>query len=342
MRYDLLHDMRLRQVIAITCGLAGPILNASSGPDPGPALQRIREKVAEISANRTPDEVRRAIAEWKQREPNSPTPYIVAANYEYGLSRQPTAVAAVAVKKGSKIPNEKELGLGKQFSVVDPKTGKEVGVFGEFPTGPKPNANTARAQKLRGAAELEAALYKFPNRLDIMLGRSIMLEDAREWKALMAQLEMALQQSVQQPETLRWLEDNLPPSPPAEEVTGKVQEFFRNAIMEKSKAGDARAKKLAELGLKYYPQHVPFLSDLGTLAAWEHDSTRAIEIYEKARKLAPKDSIVLGNLARMHLNLGHVAEAGEIANEVIKLNNDSQATAEAKEILAEIIKKGRK
>jgi tetratricopeptide (TPR) repeat protein len=321
---------------AILAVLSFPVFASAWGPDPGPALQRIRAKVAEISANRTPDEVRHAITEWKQREPNSPTPYIVAANYEYGLSFQPTQINAVATKNG-KAPHS----VGEQFSIVDPKSGKEVGVLGSFPTGPKPEANTSHAQKLRGAAELEVALNKFPNRLDIMIGRAIMLEDAHEWKPLMAQLDAALQRCAQQPQSLRWLEDQLPPSPPANEINGKVQAFFSHAAAEKSKEGDERAKRFAELGLKYFPTHVPFLSDLGTLAAWQRDSSHAIQYYEKARQLQPNDSIVLGNLARMYANMGRADRARETANQVIKLNNDPEAVDQAKQILNELSKRSR-
>src|SRR4051812_10335324 len=108
------------------------------GPDDSPQRERIAAKLQELSRDRKPDEVLKAIAEWKEREPESPDPYVAAANYHYNLATDAPGVWIEATKpEKARPPKEREADdageKSDQFAIVDPKTGKQVGTMGPGP-----------------------------------------------------------------------------------------------------------------------------------------------------------------------------------------------------------------
>jgi tetratricopeptide (TPR) repeat protein len=321
--------------ILIVVGLIAHALAARKQADDQPevaaALQRVRDKVEEISRNRSEREVLEQISAWKQREPQSPEPYVIAANYYLRKTMQPTGVNIYSTESG-----EPPAATGDQFSIVDPKTGKEVGVLTEGPSGPKPNVRTIRRYRSLAVDELERALKIAPNRLDIMLGRAMILNDAHDWPLLEKQLEIALQRIARDSKDLRWLENKPLPRAGADIALDALQSKIVDAFNEKSSKGDQRADRLAALGLKYFPNNVKLLSDRGTVRAFAKDWSAAKVFYERAASVAPNDSIVLGNLARAYMKLGDRQKAESTAKRVIKLNDDPEAVEQANEILREL------
>lgn len=308
--------------------------STASQAEAAAALQRVRDKVDQISLDRSEEQVVRELSAWKQREPRSPEPYIIAANYYLRKTCPPSGVNIYSTESGT--PPQAS---GEQFSIVDPKTGKEVGVLAEGPTGPKPDAKTIRKYRSAAGDELERALRVAPNRLDVMLGRAVILNDAHAWKPLREQMEVALKRASHDPQNLLWLENKPTPRPPADEVLDSLHSKIVTAFDERSADGDRRAEELAILGLKYFPNAVKLLSDLATTHAFAKDWRVAAQYYERAATLAPEDSIVLGNLARAYLKLGDSRKAELSAKKVMELNNDSQAVEQAKEVLQLLTKR---
>lgn len=328
---------RLRFQRAMRWALVFAVVSASASetqPDSAPssARQSIGEKLAEISADRTPAQVRAHIAAWKRRDSHSVEPYLVSALYEQSLSRQPTRLYDFETPPGVIIPPRPG---ANEVLIVD-KTGQQVGIMGEIPTGPKPDAETVRRQLLRAAAELEQAEKKFPNRLDLMIDRAIVLSEARAWKSLRSQMESALQRAATEPEKFRWLEDQKPPRPPAEFLLNGLQVVITTALDEHDQGGGDRARQFATLGLKYFPSHVPLLSDMGSSYGLANEWKRALPYYERARNLAPEDSIVLCDLAQAYLQLGRDDEARRAAEDTLRLNGDPKIVASAKDTLQKL------
>jgi Flp pilus assembly protein TadD len=71
-------------------------------------------------------------------------------------------------------------------------------------------------------------------------------------------------------------------------------------VMQLYEAGDAQVnnmRAIAETVLKYYPDHVENLSNLGITYIINKDYARALEPLLKAGKVAPTDGIILNNIA---------------------------------------------
>lgn len=308
-----------------------PPMHAETNPDAEivAARQRLKKKVDEIAANKTPEQVRGAIDAWKAREPASAEPFAASANYELSLSGQKMAVYDFMTNG---IPRTAPPD-GREYSIRDPKTGKEVGVLGERPIGPKPDAATAKEQQLKAAAVCAEGLKRFPDRLDFMITRCIALDAARAWKEFGAQMASALQRAATEPEKLRWLEDMKPPFPPAEELLNGLQGVIGRALQEGGKAGVERARDLAEIGLKYYPREVRLLSDMGSSYAGESRWELALPYYEAARSNAPEDNTVRLNLAQAYHWLGREKESRATLQAIIQSGRDPGIAELARQLL---------
>jgi len=330
-----------RSVTTLCCLIAMACASTlgAADVDEAAALQRVRDKVDEISKDRSEAETRKELAAWKQREPNSPEPYIVAANYLLRRTIQPTQVTINSTT--GKPARKKGKDNSGKFAVVDPKTGKTVGTIGEQAVGPKPDPQTVQKLQTEAAAELEQALKIAPNRLDIMLGRASILHDQGDWKTYRSQMEVARRQVATEPQKLSWLE-NKPVSEARQKVVLTLHSSVVESLREETPAGDKRGEDLATLGAKYFPDSVELITDCGTARAYAKDWAGAAKFYEHAAQLAPADSIVMINLARAYLNLGDIAKAEKAAKKVVELNDDERAVEDANQILSSLSKKAEK
>lgn len=291
--------------------------------------QRLRKKIDEIAAGRTPEQVRAEIAAWKTREPHSAEPYAASAGYELSLSGQKMAVYDFATNG---IPRTAPPD-GMEYSIRDPKTGKEVGVLGQRPIGPKPDAATAKKQQLKAAAECAEGLKKFPDRLDLMITRCMALEEAQAWEEFGAQAASAFQRVATDPEKLRWLEDIKPPFSPGEELLNGLQGVIGRALQEGGEQGLGRARDLAEIGLKYYPREMRLLNDMGGSYATESRWALALPYYEAARQVAPEDNTVRLNLAQAYHWVGRDQESRATLQAIIESGRDPGIAELARRLL---------
>lgn len=305
-------------------------MNAAPDPDPGAkAANRLDEKVKKISTGRTFAEVRAEIAAWKAREPESAEPYAVSASYELRLSRQPMANYGFTTNGIPRRPPVE----GTEYSIRDPKTGKEVAVLGERPIGPKPDAATVKKQQEAVATELAAGLAKFPDRLDFMINRSIVLAALGDWPAVGAQMESALRRAATDPEKLRWLEDQRPPYPLDAYLRDVLQGFINKFLQKDDASNSARARDFSEIGLKYYPRDVRMLTNMGSSYILDNRWDLALPYFEAARRSVPDDDNALFNLGQAYCHLGREKEARPLFEQVIRQARDPQLEAVSREFL---------
>ncbi len=293
----MLHRAAALLLLATAALYAGqPITNAppapaAATPDPVNAQKRIHEKVEELLKD-TREDADKAIAAWKQSEPNSPDPYIVAANYRMSLS---------------------------------PKA------YSEFES-----ERLRQSHLLEAAAELAEASQKFPIRYDILLGRITILARAQQWTQLQEQLDVALNRAAHDAKILRWMGNQELFKPADVLATDAVQKCFNPAINEKTPTGDARAKALAQLGLKYFPDSTVFLTDLGNVHAFAQEYAEAAKCYRQVLEKSPEESLIWSDLAKVEVKAGHKDKAREAANKVIKLNKDATDVKDMTSLLQEI------
>ena len=91
-------------------------------------------------------------------------------------------------------------------------------------------------------------------------------------------------------------------------------------------------RDIAEEVLKYYPNHVESLTNLGLTYLIFEDYTKGLEMMLKAEKVDPKDYIVLSNIAYTYAQLGDKPNAIIYYEKTLKYG-DAQAKGYAEEQL---------
>jgi tetratricopeptide (TPR) repeat protein len=95
--------------------------------------------------------------------------------------------------------------------------------------------------------------------------------------------------------------------------------------------------RISNAVLKYYPEDIPSISNLGVIAYYQEDLEKACIHFQHAVDLDPSDMIVVFNLAYMYETLGEVDKA--IATyELALASEDPEAREQAKAIIDELQK----
>ncbi|MGI9243042.1 MAG: tetratricopeptide repeat protein [Verrucomicrobiales bacterium] len=250
-------------------------------------------------------------------EAENPNYYAVAGNYWWG---QAGAVSVPAIKAG-----EYQLDP-KDFSITDPKTGKKVGSIGQ--------AGEVDPQiRERAIGILSEGARKFPQRADIAFGLAHVQKKIGNRKGYVATLTALLKQAKKDPAGLKWMDNAAMPEPPETYVPESVQAYSADLFNANSPATDAMCETLLSSVIDAFPDH-PFAYNLkGALADANGKPEEALKMLETASKKAPKDTLILMNLAGAYAKVGKNAEAIAIYKKVSKLNVDPRTVAKAESAL---------
>lgn len=99
----------------------------------------------------------------------------------------------------------------------------------------------------------------------------------------------------------------------------------------------ATMERIAQTILKYYPKDIYTLSNLSVVYTIKEEYDKAIEVLHKALKLAPKDTVIIGNLANNYKQLGDKENAIKYYEEFARYGDEGD-----KAYAAEMIKEIRK
>ena len=267
----------------------------------------LRERVHEfIGKHKTPDSIEAAFKEWSAREPQNPDPYIFAANAY--LSAAETIVINTDTKRDG-------------FAITDPKTGKQVGTLG--------SAADAKVQ-MKGEALLGQAAVKFPERLDIHVGRMSICERAGDLKALERAALAMLDAVAAQGEKLRWVDSAPLPLPLEEKVVGEIHGRIRLLYSKEKPETDKAGHEIALAALKLYPKNVKLLNIAAVFHSYHKEWEQARALLVKASEVDPDDIVVLMNIAMTSLRMKDTDDARKRFEAIIKKAPESDEARDAK------------
>lgn len=272
----------------------------------------------------TPDAIDAKLKDWSEKEPQNPEPYIMAAN-AYGYLATSINI--------SKIEPNREIGIAKhdgEFAILDPNTQQQIGTIGE-------DKDVAMLKK--AGVILATASAKFPQRLDIFVGRMSLAENAEDTAALLAAGLDMLKAAQSQPDKIKWIDDQPLPEPLhvkiVHELQGRIKDLFKKENDEADKAG----YKLATEALRLAPDNVELLNDAAVYHCYKNEWQKAREFLVRAEKADPKDLLVKLNLAKADLNLVQPEAARRKWEEVIKLAPNSDEANDARQEISKLPKK---
>ena len=300
--------------------LAGILLCAFSpgfAAAPDAAKPPMPKRVAEFTAKYdTEEKVTQRLAEWTKEEPGSPEPYVLAANAYLKLSSQ------VNINAGQNAPGK--------FAIVDPKTKKTVGAISEGPS--------IDGYKL-ALVTLTTAAQKFPQRLDIHVGRMSVAKSAGDVAGLLAAGQDMVKAAQTEGDKMRWLDDAPLPSPLEQKIPDELQGRIAWLYQQETDDTDKAAQTLSLEGLKISPDSFLLLNDAAIYHLYKKEWAEAKPYLQRAIKANPKDLYVKHNLARAHTELGEKDLARALYKEIYKLSPKSKDGQAAKEALDALGKK---
>lgn len=278
-------------------------------------VKPFEERVQEFCAkHRTPAEIQKQHEEWSKQEPGNPDAWILPAN---ALGR---AAEMVNINAGK--------GKEGEFVLTDPKSGKQVGTI---------EAGTDSALLKQAGALLAAAAKKFPQRMDVHVGRMAMAQNAGDIPSLKSAAFDLLDATAKDPASMRWIDNAAIEGSALEKAIGEVRSRIRWLYGLEQDESDKAAHECAVKALELAPDNVKLINEAAMYLLYQGQWKEGREYLLRAEKIVPQDWVVQHNIARASAELGDKADALRRLKAIIKAVPDSR-DAEAAEASIESLK----
>ncbi|MDA9286506.1 tetratricopeptide repeat protein [Schleiferiaceae bacterium] len=215
---------------------------------------------------------------------------------------------------------------GEAFAITD-STGEVVGYMGSYMSWDSVHTDMA-VQVIR------EGIAVYPNRLDMHFGYIHFLGQAKLWEDFAGGIEAVLAQDDSNNHSWLWSDNEQFNEP---DFPSFFQDYQVTLFNEQDPSLFPYNIRISNAVLKYYPEDIPSITNLGVIAYYQEDLESATTHFQHALDLDPTDMIVVFNLAYMYETLGEVDKA--IATyELALASEDPEASEQAKAIIAELRK----
>lgn len=249
---------------------------------------------------------------WKLATPEDAEYYVAEFNYHVNLAYN--EVMGI-------LP---DLPQGEAFAITD-STGEVVGYMGSYMSWDSVHTELALQTIRKGIAA-------HPNRLDMHFGYIHFLGQAKYWEDFAVAIEGVLAQDAVNDHHWLWSDNESFNEP---NFPSFFQDYQVTLFDEQDPALFPYNIRISNAVLKYYPEDIPSISNLGVIAYYQEDLEGATVHFQRAVDLDPSDMIVVFNLAYMYETLGDVEKA-VATYELALASDDLEAREQAKAIIAEL------
>ena len=153
-------------------------------------------------------------------------------------------------------------------------------------------------------------------------GRIYMLGEIEDYQEFTRQIKEALVYSNKINNNWLW-KGNKPVKDPKEFLLSSIQDYITTLY----NSGDeqlSNIRAISETVLKYYPNHVESLSNVALTYLINGDYDKALEYLLSAEKVAPKDVVVLNNIAEAYRRKKDSTKAKMYFEKVIRFGNKEE------------------
>lgn len=259
--------------------------------------------------------MRTLISKWEQQKDLDAEFYVCAFNYYFSKSQK----EIIELNAGQKKESTKET-----INLLDSK-GKQAGYMSFSSSYDKVFLTKALFYADQGIA-------KFPDRLDIRLGKCHVLQEIEDYSSFVSELKTTINYSLQNHNNWFGEENNKIES---------GENYFTNTIYSYqaelyNTENDDLLKYIQEIGdycIKFYPKTVEILSMTAVSYLLENKYENAIDYFIKAERINPKDCIVLNNLAQTYIRKGDKANGIKYYELTQKFGSSAEIEDAKKQIL---------
>ena len=248
---------------------------------------------------------------WEAAQPDDAELFVAYFNYYVCKGRTET----LALTRDQ--PSGQSIELTKQD---DPKVKAYLGV-GEV--------SYSKADVNAGFSYIDQGISKYPDRLDMRLGKAYILGQIGDFDRLTDDLVKTIDRSAINKNNWTWTFGK-PKEDAQKTMLLGIQDYV---VMLNDKLDDPSAliRRIAEAVLKIYPDNVENLSNLAVSYMLKKDLDGALVPLLRAEKIAPKDFVILGNIAYCYFSKHDKTNAVKYY-ELLRKNggDDSKRDADAK------------
>ncbi len=219
---------------------------------------------------------------------------------------------------------------GEEFlEITNPDNGENAGYMYE-------SSYYDSLMVVQAVDSLNKGIKLYPSRLDMRFGKIYALGEIQDYQTFTEEIIRVVEQSSVIKSNWLWAFDK--PWPDAEErMLSSIQDYQYQLYNVGDDALLVNMKRIAEVVLKYYPKHVPSLSNASISHLVKGEWDEALVYLHRAEKIDPKDYIVLGNIAHAYKSKKDNKKAIKYNELVIKYGDESSKENAQKQI--ELLKK---
>lgn len=282
--------------------------------------QGFKQEYNELVIKKDTVEQLKLLEKWEKADSNDPELYVAYFNFYINKSRR-EFIEFGNNPKGTNV-----------LEIVDNDTTKKRPVG--FMYG---NVNYDFELIKKGFAYADKGIAKNPARLDIRFGKIYMFGELEDYKNYTDEIVKTIHYSAIIKNRWTWT-DNQPVEDPKNFMLGSVQTYQLQLYNTNNDDLLDKMKEIAEVVLKYYPDHVESLSNLSIVYLIRKNYDKALDALLKAEKLDSTDYIVLSNIAQAYKLKEDYPNAIKYYELTIKYGTD-QAIDYAKEQITILKKK---
>ncbi|MDD2612134.1 MAG: hypothetical protein PHR38_05040 [Bacteroidales bacterium] len=253
---------------------------------------------------------------WQKANPDDPELYTSFFNYHFTKSREEVLSLTTDVPKGEKF-------------VISDSTGKVAGYLG--------NQFCFNINELnKGLEIISEGIRRYPNRLDMRFGKIYTLGEIKDWDNFTKEIIEAVRYSKVNGNQWTWTNNERKKDGKAM-FLGSLQDYQLQLYNLGVDSLLVHMRDIASEILMVYPDHVESLSNLSVTYMMTNDYDKAIDVLLQAETFAPKDPIVLMNVAHAYKMKGDKKSSIEYYRKAIKFG-DKEAKEYAKQQISELEK----
>lgn len=250
---------------------------------------------------------------WETSNPKDPALFIAYLNYHFLKSRNQVLALTTGEPKGKGFVLKDSLNQTKGF------------------LGSQTSFDPIELKK--GLDKIDEGIKILPNQLLLRLEKITYLGETSDWELFTSEIIKTVQHSSINKNQWVW--------PDEKEENG--EEYFLLLMQDYqvklyNTGDDSLLKNMREIAteiLKYYPTHVPSLSNISITYLIAGEYEKGIEALKRAEKINPSDFIVLSNIAHGYKLKGDKVNAIEYYKKVIK-HGDEKAKTFAQQQIKEL------
>lgn len=275
--------------------------------------QNFQKRFEEVSVAKDTSAQRAILMEWEKKEPRNPELFVAGFNFYIQKGMQEIISLQVT--------NQGQEGL----ELLD-STGKTVGYLNG-------NIGFDDFYLKKGLDYIDKGIAAFPDRLDMRFGKVYVLGQRGNYRDFTREIIKVVERSGIIKNAWHWT-GNKPIEHPRQFMLSTVQEYVLQLYNAQNDSLLANMAEIAGAVLVLYPDHVESLSNLSIVYLIRGENQKALSVLLKATKIAPKDLIILNNIAESYKRLGDHPNAIKYYELVLNHGDEEAKTAARAQIEA--------